>query len=209
MVRDGDDTPDAGNTRDGDDTPDAGAQTGVHTRAALPVLPWWLVFSSGFGACLLFAALRAEANMVAITAFAASIPPIGLLAAIDITSRQLPRLLSYSTLLVVLPMLMLAGRNTSTGTWAALWGAIAMTSIASLLRVASRGALGMGDLHFAPLLGAIAGWFHPWLAVMAWAITAVAGGVVASALLLLGRGRTTRFAYGPLLLFGLSAALLV
>jgi Flp pilus assembly protein protease CpaA len=64
-------------------------------------------------------------------------------------------------------------------------------------------------VHFSPLLGAVAGWFGAREVVATWLATAMLGGFVAMIIVLSGRDRRTRFAYGPLLLLGLCVALLI
>ena len=176
-------------------------------RATNALFGWWVCFASLYGASIAVAAVRADANFVALVAFGMTVPPVALLAAIDATTQRLPRVVSYATLLAVLPLLTLASRGPDSSAWAALWGSLSMMVVVAVVRVAGRGALGAGDLHFAPLLGAIAGWFHPGLALAAWAISAVMGGIAGVVLLMLRRGRRSRFAYGPVMLAGLSLAL--
>jgi leader peptidase (prepilin peptidase)/N-methyltransferase len=179
------------------------------------VVPWpgrrlgrlWLAFTGVYGACVMFAALGHDAGSVALTGFALTVPFIGLLVAIDTTTRQLPRAISYATFALTLPLLSLDPRVDGAGTWSAARGALLMVAITAGIRLVGRGSLGRGDVHFSPLLGAVAGWFGAREVVATWLAAAILGGFVAMMLMLSGRDRRTRFAYGPLLLLGLCAAL--
>jgi leader peptidase (prepilin peptidase)/N-methyltransferase len=170
---------------------------------------WWLAFSVVYGACVLFAAASHDAGSIALTGFAITVPMIGLLAAIDVTTRQLPRAISYAACVLALPLLSFDARADGDGTWSAARGALLMVAITAVFRLVGRGSLGRGDVHFSPLLGAVAGWFGAREVVATWLATAMLGGFVAMIIVLSGRDRRTRFAYGPLLLLGLCVALLI
>jgi|694.fasta_scaffold14266_14 leader peptidase (prepilin peptidase)/N-methyltransferase len=169
----------------------------------------WLIFSTVYGACVLLTAVVHDAGSIALTGFAVTVPMIGLLAAIDVTTRQLPRAISYATCALALPLLSFDPRLDGDGTWSAARGALLMVAITMAIRFVGRGSLGRGDVHFSPLLGAVAGWFGAREVVATWLATAMLGGFVAMIIVLSGRSRTTRFAYGPLMLLGLCAALLI
>ena len=134
-------------------------------------------------------------------------PVIASLVAIDVTTRRLPRLLSHGGLAVALPLLLAAPRPGGADAWGPVRGAIAMLVVAVVLRVGSRGALGMGDVHAAPLIGAVIGWFDAGRVATVWATAALAGGAAALWVLARGRGRAARLPYGPALVLGLCAAL--
>jgi leader peptidase (prepilin peptidase)/N-methyltransferase len=170
---------------------------------------WWMMFAAVYGACVLIAASGSSAGPLALAGFAVTVPPIALLVAIDTTTRQLPRVISYATCAVALPLLSLDPRVGGDGRWSAARGAVLMVAITALIRLVGRGALGRGDVHFSPLLGAVAGWFGARAVLATWLAAAMLGGFVALLIVLSGRSRRTRFAYGPLLLLGLCASLLV
>ena len=170
---------------------------------------WWLAFSTVYGACVLWAAVGHDAGSIALAGFAITVPLIGLLAAIDATTRQLPRAISYAACALALPLLSFDPRADGDGTWSAARGALLMVAITAAIRLAGRGSLGRGDVHFSPLLGAVAGWFGAREVVATWLATAMLGGFVAMIIVMSGRDRRTRFAYGPLLLLGLCVALLI
>lgn len=185
------------------------AEPDGETQSLTPLLRWWVLFATVYGACLLVAARRHDAGMLALVGLGATVPPVGLLAAIDVVTRQLPRVISYSTFVVVLPLLLLDPNSAGDGRWSAVFGAGLMLAITAAVRFAGRGSLGRGDLHFSPLLGAVAGWFGARLVISAWLAAAILGGFAAMLLLIFGRDRRTRFAYGPFLLLGLCVALVM
>lgn len=172
------------------------------------ILRWWLPCAVVYGTSLIAAALRHGAGAVALVGFAATIPMVGLLVAIDATTRQLPRMISYLAFLVSLPLLIINPRADGDGRWSSARGAVVMLGITSAIHLLGRGALGRGDVHFSPLLGAVAGWFGLGFVVATWIATSMIGGLAATFVILRKRDRTTRFAYGPVLVFGLCAVLL-
>lgn len=140
-------------------------------------------------------------------AFLVVAPSLGLLVALDIGDRVLPRQVSYASLAVfaVLASIDASGERLLT----MMLGAIAMFAIAMVL---SRGGrfLGRGDVHLCPLLGAMIGWFDPWQVVTAWMVAAVAAALWAS--IAMARARLAPddvFAYGPFLLIGSAVALVM
>lgn len=126
--------------------------------------------------------------------------------AIDLRTRTLPRRLSHAGLVVITLLALLAGSGTDLVHMAL--GAVLMTGITGMLVLISRGSLGVGDLHFSPLLGAAIGWFAPSLVVLAWVIASVTAAAVVLLLLATGQvSRRTRVPYGPFLAFGTTAAI--
>ncbi len=127
---------------------------------------------------------------------------------IDLRTRTLPRRLSHAGLAIV-ALLMVLGGSSGDGTQLVL-GALLMTAITGVLVLISRGSLGVGDLHFSPLLGAAIGWFAPSLVVVAWIVASSSAAVIVIMLLSMGRiTRQTRIPYGPFLAFGTTAAICV
>jgi len=120
---------------------------------------------------------------------------------IDLTSRSLPREVSYLGVLVAGPLLAV---TPSTGGLAGMVvGAVAMTAITVVLFAIARGSLGLGDVHLSPLLGMSVGWIDPWLVPVAWLVTALTGALLILVLLATGRiRRSSRVPYGPFLVAG-------
>ena len=170
---------------------------------------WWLLFAVVYGASVMTTATLRDAGVIALAGFALTVPPVALLAAVDITTKQLPRVISYTTFAIALPLLSLDPQASGDGRWSAARGAMLMLAITASIRLLGRGALGRGDLHFSPLLGAVAGWFGAREVVASWLATALLGGFVAILIVLSGHSRRTRFAYGPLLLLGLCTSLIL
>lgn len=127
---------------------------------------------------------------------------------IDLCVRRLPRALSYGGLVVFAVCAAFTDPMEADGLRGLLIGAVAMTAASALLVAISRGALGLGDLHLSPLLGALIGWFEPSGVVVAWLITAVAGALVTSIGLATKRlARGSMIPYGPFMVFGGVAAI--
>lgn len=123
--------------------------------------------------------------------------------AIDLLTHRLPRELSYAGLVVF--ALTIPFADAPTGRLiGALVGALVMTAIALAIVAATRGSLGLGDVHFCPLLGALLGWFGFLVAVaFAWVATAFLGGVVVAIGLATRRlRRSDHVPYGPFLVLG-------
>ena len=171
---------------------------------------WWMLSAAVYGTSVMWAAIRNDAHPVALVAFGVTVIPFGLLVAFDITVHQLPRVVSYVTLAVSLPLLTLASRGDAAfERWSAAQGAALMVAITATIRVIGRRSLGRGDVHFSPPLGAVLGWFQPELALTAWAIIAVVGGIAAALRLRRGFDRSSRMPYGPYMLLGTSITLAV
>lgn len=129
---------------------------------------------------------------------------------IDLGVRRLPRELSYGGLVVFVVCALITEPMDAAGPSGLLVGLIAMSAIAALLVVVSRGALGLGDLHLSPLLGALVGWFAPGAVLLAWMITAVTGALVTTAGLATKRlSRGSMIPYGPFMVLGAVASVVV
>ena len=172
------------------------------------VKTWWLVGSiSAFGALAIPTLGIASTSLGSVVwaAWGATAGVVGPLLAIDITTRRLPRQLSLPAFGIV--VVLLTAANGPAGWNGPIIGAGVMTSITVLLRLLSRGSLGLGDVLVSPLLGAALGWFDPLLVAGAWVMTAAVGGVVALVGLARGKNRAAVIAYGPALFAGSAVAL--
>ena len=128
---------------------------------------------------------------------------------IDICVKRLPRVLSYSGAITFFLIVAFVPRGSNSGIAGMIAGMLLMTAITGIFVLLSRGALGIGDLHLAPLLGVIMGWFDPLGVLIAWMAAALAGGVfvlIAMAMRRVERGST--IAYGPFLMIGTVVAVL-
>lgn len=132
---------------------------------------------------------------------------IAVLMVIDVDVQLLPRELSLSAFAVVITGLSIVEGPADLGRWGPFVGAVVMTFVTAILRMISRGSLGMGDVLVSPLLGSILGWFDPWAALAAWLVAAVAGGIAAAISLWRGAPRQRLVAYGPFLFLGTAVAL--
>lgn len=168
----------------------------------------------------LLGAVSLAALLVVCASASASVPPVlalawGVFAAtivvqvtIDLRTRTLPRRLSHAGLLVMVVAVAFGGSGDDLAR--VLLGALLMTSITAVLLVLSRGSLGLGDLHFSPLLGAAIGWYAPSLVMVAWVLSSLSAALILLVLLSTGRvTRRTRIPYGPFLAFGTTAAICI
>jgi len=146
--------------------------------------------TTGIGAAIAFGTVGALAASQTVT---------------DLVTHRLPLRTSHLSAAVIIVAAGFAGLET----WlAAVVGAAAMSVIALVVSVVTRGSLGRGDVHFALPLGAAIGVSRGGSVlvegvVAAWVITAVSAGLVVGALLATRRvSRTTHVPYGPFLALG-------
>jgi len=140
-------------------------------------------------------------------AFGVVAAAVGCLVAIDVAVKRLPLVISYGSLALASVLLAMSWRSTWSGIGSAATGATSMFAIAWLLSRFRTG-LGRGDVHVAPLLGLVIGWFDPWNVLIAWFFTLLVGGLVSA--LLLGSRRIARrstIPYGPFLVLGSAIAI--
>ena len=133
---------------------------------------------------------------------------VGVLMVVDLDVQLLPREVSLPSFAIVVVALTIIEPPSDLGRWGPIVGAVVMTAIAAILRFASRGSLGMGDVLVSPLLGAVVGWFDPWAVVTVWVIAAFVGGVAAMFGMWRGASRHRLVAYGPFLFFGTAVAVI-
>ena len=130
---------------------------------------------------------------------------VGPLLATDIAVRRLP--LRLSILASSISLVALSIIEGPAGRVGPLLGALGMTTVTYVLRVATKRSLGLGDVYLSPLLGAIIGWFEPAAVLVAWVFAAVVGAVGAVVGLARGEKRDWVMPYGPALLIGTALAL--
>ncbi len=123
------------------------------------------------------------------------------LALIDLAVQRLPDSLTLPACggtLILLSAAAIAGESGSLGRAAA---AAAVLTIVFLL-IALTGAMGLGDVKFAPAIGALLGW-SSWT-ILFWGAAAgfVVGAVSEVARMAAGRARRTHVSFGPYMVIG-------
>ncbi len=134
------------------------------------------------------------------------------LSTIDLKTQRLPREITYTTIAIGAPLLVVAAivADEPERIAAALLGAVIYTALMGLVYVASRGGMGDGDVRLSPLLGLYLGWLNPGLVPVSLFLASLVGSVVGVTMMLLGRGgRKTAIPFGPFLAAGTIAAVFV
>ena len=127
------------------------------------------------------------------------------LLAIDARTHRLPNRIVLPTLAALLVLVgidaLVTGR--SGPLIGAVIGMLVLGSVYAVLRAASRGGIGGGDVKLAALIGLVLGW-HSWQALAVGAASAfVLGALYALALMAFRRAdRSTRIAFGPWMIIG-------
>ena len=180
------------------------------TGSSARLWAWWLVGAVSTLGSLAFATRRlADSSWDAPVwlLWGAVGGVLAVLLAIDVDVQLLPREVSLPAFVVGVAFLSIVEGPADAGRWGPLVGALVMTAITLVLRLVSRGSLGMGDVLVSPLLGSVLGWFDPWAVSSAWLVAALAGGVGAAVSLWRGEPRQSLVAYGPFLILGTAVAL--
>lgn len=134
------------------------------------------------------------------------------LSTIDLKTQRLPREITYTTIAIGAPLLVVAAlvADEPERILTALLGAVIYAALMGLVYVASRGGMGDGDVRLSPLLGLYLGWLNPGLVPVSLFLASVLGSVVGVTMMLLGRGgRKTAIPFGPFLAGGTIAAVFV
>lgn len=123
---------------------------------------------------------------------------------IDLDTHLLPRRIVYRGMALSVPLLMLSSLGDQHGSVVSmLLGGFTMWVVIQVCEVLSRGGIGKGDVAFAGYLGLYVGWEAYTNVLTALIAAFIAGGSVATVLLIFRRvTRSTRFAFGPFLFFG-------
>lgn len=152
------------------------------------------------GAAVALVASRAPVELGMVAAFGSILIT---LAWIDVRHRLIPNRILYPAMISALALSPLWPDR---GPIEALIGCTGAFAIGLLISEVAHGGLGGGDVKMLGLSGALVGAPAVLSAVL---ITALAGGVVAAALLLSGRiGREESLSYGPFIAFGTLIVLL-
>ena len=126
---------------------------------------------------------------------------------VDLRHRLILDAVTYPAILAAVACAIVAGGAVPALLGGAVVGAtfLAFYLLARVL-YRSAGALGLGDVKLAVLVGLLVGWPSALTAIM---VSVVAGAVAAVALLVAGRSRNSTMPYGPNLVLGAIAALLL
>lgn len=134
--------------------------------------------------------------------------------AIDVREHRLPdRIVLPMYALVGLPLLgtiLLTAPDSFEAARQTAYSGVIMGGFYWVMRLASRGALGFGDVKLAGVLGLILGYFSPLNLLWGNLLIFLLGGLYSLALILTGRAKAgTHIAFGPFMLLGTLIALLV
>ncbi len=178
-------------------------------RSSIGIDPLVLELGTAALFVLMAAEFGASVEMVAFWVLSA-----GLLALswIDLRIKRLPREISYTTLAIGAPLLVLAAllRDEPRRIWTMALGAVLALAFMWALHALSRGGMGDGDVRLSPLLGAYLGWLGlPYVPVGLF-LAFLSGSVVGVAAMVVGRaGRKTAVPFGPFLALGTLVAVFV
>lgn len=131
---------------------------------------------------------------------------------IDLRTHRLPREISYLTLGLGAPVLVVS--TVLSNDWYRLWGMVVGAGSAlvvmSLLYWVSRGGLGDGDVRLSPVLGSYLGWIGPHAVIGGFFLSFVLGAIVGVLLLVFtAADRRTAIPFGPFLATGTLLALVL
>jgi leader peptidase (prepilin peptidase)/N-methyltransferase len=124
------------------------------------------------------------------------------LVAVDIAEHRLPDAIVLPTLAVAVAAASLDGHDPTIAAWAATGYGVLLLALHLL------GGMGLGDVKLAPALGLLAGGVGPLPAVAAPLLAFLAGGV-AAVVVLARRGAGAAMPFGPAMLLGMWAAVLL
>jgi leader peptidase (prepilin peptidase)/N-methyltransferase len=131
---------------------------------------------------------------------------------IDLREQRLPREISYTALAISAPILTIAAlvNDEPERIWQAALGAGIAVALMALIYYGSRGGMGIGDVHLAPLLGLHLGYLNPGIVPIGLFLGFFLGAVVGVAAMALGSaGRKTKLPFGPFLAAGAVLAVFV
>lgn len=162
---------------------------------------------------MLFVAMALHFERVAETvAFCALAAGLVALSWIDLRTKRLPREVTYVTLAIGAPVLVVAAllRDEPRRIVTMIAGALIALAFMALLYTVSRGGLGDGDVRLSPLLGAYLGWLGlPYVPVGLF-LGFLFGSIVGIGAMVVGRaGRKTALPFGPFLAAGTIVAVFV
>ncbi len=171
------------------------------------IIPVWIASAGAFASALAFATDRVSHPPMIWPLWCIVAPVAGVLFAIDVFERRLPRQISLPCFVVTITGLSALRGPSALDRWGPLAGAALLTTCTYILHRVSRRSLGVGDVLVSPLLGCIIGWFNPWLVGSSLVFASFTAGIYAVILLLRGNKRSMLFAYGPFLFLGTAIAI--
>jgi leader peptidase (prepilin peptidase)/N-methyltransferase len=145
---------------------------------------------------------------LAMAARAVLVSAAAILTLVDIDTHVIPRGSVTWAAVLSFPLLGMAAVVDEGSVAGVAAGALVMWALLWVLAVVSRGDLGGGDVSLGFLLGGHLGLLDLWDVPRALFAAFMLGGVWAIGLLVTGRGRRTRFAFGPFLIVGALVVLL-
>lgn len=170
---------------------------------------WWLFGSLVWLLILLSSTQDSHVSGTVLAGFGVAATSLGALGAVDLATHRLPRQISYTSLVLVVVLFSLSSLSEPARLTNLFIGILLMALMIALLRLISGRSLGKGDVHLAPLLGALIGWFDPRAVVVACLAMSLSAGSVAGILIATRRRRKSDvIAYGPYMLLGAAVAIL-
>lgn len=132
---------------------------------------------------------------------------------IDLRTKRLPREITYVTMAIGVPLLVIAALveyDDPRRIWTMAVGAALALAFMATLYVVSKGGLGDGDVRLSPLLGAYLGWLGLGFVPVGLFFGFLFGAVVGVGAMVVGRaGRKTAIPFGPFLAAGTLTAVFV
>ncbi len=159
-------------------------------------------------AALLWRAAAVHEGDLAMAARAVLVSAATILTLVDIDTHVIPRGSVTWAAVLSFPLLGMSAVVDEGSVVGVAAGALTMWVLLWMLAVVSRGDLGGGDVSLGFLLGGHLGLLDLWDVPRALLAAFLLGGVWAVGLLVTGRSRRTRFAFGPFLIVGALAVLL-
>lgn len=178
-------------------------------RTSIGIEP--LVLELGTAALFVAIVLRFE-DSVETVAFCVLVAGLLALSWIDLRIKRLPREISYTTLAIGAPLLVVAAlvNDEPRRIWTMVLGAVLATLFMWAVHVLSRGGMGDGDVRLSPLLGAYLGWLGLAYVPVGLFLAFLAGSIVGVIGMIVGRaGRRTALPFGPFLALGTVVAVFV
>ena len=130
---------------------------------------------------------------------------------IDVRHHRLPNAIVYPLYPLITATLVFAGVTSAQWRLGQVLGSAALWAVFfAVIYIASLGkGMGLGDVKFAPVLGAAVGWFGWGASIFGLLAAFVVGGIFSLALLLLGRSRRQAIPFGPFMMIGALIGVLV